>query len=686
MRFAATPLMAAEARKPYTLMVYMNGSDLEANRGCAGQGCASFNLRQMMAVGSSAAANVVVETGGTLKWHNDFVGPKETQRWYIEKHSMRRVDDGSLGLRSMADPNPLADFVAWTVSNYPAERYALVFWDHGGGTIGGFGSDQNFGVCDGGGQAGASCAPRDPADPCLAAGGRCKTGECEGGDQDGASCAPGDQPDPCRAAGGIRCGGVHPSLGLAKLDAALAAAKARTGATLELIGFDACLLGTLEFAATLKAYARYMVASEELEPGQGWDYTVALKTLEEDPQTDGKRWGTAIVDSYMTQNREEQGLTLSVTDLGQVDALLTSLGDVAASVAPAVDTQWPRLSKARDEAERFGRSPVPGGETDMVDVGDWIGKMQKRGLITVEQATPALDAVGQAVVYKRSDQFRSDAQGLSVYFPDRAKENFADSLAFYRQLGFVPAYTALIDAYATRMLNYDDAPRLVNAELRPAASGGQHFEIAVDKDDVEKVRQANAFLGERKLDNEVRMLEEDDMVSFDENSGVIGYQFDRKWPMIDNAFACLISSDQNGPIVTYDIPVRIKYRGKVQDAYLNAKYDTRSGRFGKVRTGQWVVQGDFAPVSKREFRLKPGQRIKLLLREMREGSQQPAFVESKVLKVRGKSLSLRNTAAPPGDYVIGFNVEGVSGKDTMSEVLPYAYLPPEAVTATKTRR
>src|SRR5262249_4318023 len=185
--FATSPLTAAEARTPYTLMVYMNGTDLESNGGFA-----SRNLRQMMAVGSSAAANVVVETGGTLKWHNRFVRRKKTQRWYIRRKSMRRVDDGSLGLRDMGDPNALADFIAWSVANYPADRYALVLWDHGGGTIGGFGPDQNY----------------------------------------------------------------DSKLDLTELDAALADAKARTGATLELIGFDACLLGTLEYAAKLKDYAR----------------------------------------------------------------------------------------------------------------------------------------------------------------------------------------------------------------------------------------------------------------------------------------------------------------------------------------------------------------------------------------------------------------------------------------------
>ena len=37
------------------------------------------------------------------------------------------------GERNTGDPQTLIDFVQWTKANYPAERYALIFWDHGWG-------------------------------------------------------------------------------------------------------------------------------------------------------------------------------------------------------------------------------------------------------------------------------------------------------------------------------------------------------------------------------------------------------------------------------------------------------------------------------------------------------------------------------------------------------------------------
>jgi hypothetical protein len=42
---------------------------------------------------------------------------------------------------------------------------------------------------------------------------------------------------------------------------------------LDIIGFDACLMAMYEVGSTLAPYGRYLLASELLEPGHGWDYS-----------------------------------------------------------------------------------------------------------------------------------------------------------------------------------------------------------------------------------------------------------------------------------------------------------------------------------------------------------------------------------------------------------------------------
>jgi hypothetical protein len=48
----------------------------------------------------------------------------------------------------------------------------------------------------------------------------------------------------------------------------------QTSYKLDIIGFDACLMAMYEVAAALAPYSKFLLGSELLEPGSGWDYKV----------------------------------------------------------------------------------------------------------------------------------------------------------------------------------------------------------------------------------------------------------------------------------------------------------------------------------------------------------------------------------------------------------------------------
>ena len=79
------------------------------------------------------------------------------------------------------------------------------------------------------------------------------------------------------------------------------------------IGFDACLMSSVETAAAMKPYAGYMIASQETEPGFGWHYSF-LKDIEKD--RNGAETGKRIIDAYF-ENAPDSGelMTLSCVDL-----------------------------------------------------------------------------------------------------------------------------------------------------------------------------------------------------------------------------------------------------------------------------------------------------------------------------------------------------------------------------------
>ena len=70
-------------------------------------------------------------------------------------------------------------------------------------------------------------------------------------------------------------------------------------------------MATIEVAAVIENYANYMVASEEIEPGNGWDYTAIISSLHNNPNQDGKSLGKVIADSYVLHSKEWDNYTIS---------------------------------------------------------------------------------------------------------------------------------------------------------------------------------------------------------------------------------------------------------------------------------------------------------------------------------------------------------------------------------------
>lgn len=119
-----------------TVLVYLNGSDLESQAGEA-----TSDIAEMLESGIGANANVVIETLGTSEWQDYGIASDHTQRYIVNQGKLELVDD-SLGQLDTTDPKTLADFIKWGVEKYPADRYILLFWDHGAGPVYGFGYDE----------------------------------------------------------------------------------------------------------------------------------------------------------------------------------------------------------------------------------------------------------------------------------------------------------------------------------------------------------------------------------------------------------------------------------------------------------------------------------------------------------------------------------------------------------------
>ena len=119
-----------------TVMVYMCGTDLESKNGMA-----SSDLAEMCAATLSDKVNVLIYTGGCKQWKTKGISNSVNQIYKIEDGKLNCIvkDDGAKG---MTDPKTLSSFIKWCAKKYPADRNELIFWDHGGGSVSGFGYDE----------------------------------------------------------------------------------------------------------------------------------------------------------------------------------------------------------------------------------------------------------------------------------------------------------------------------------------------------------------------------------------------------------------------------------------------------------------------------------------------------------------------------------------------------------------
>ena len=119
-----------------TVMVYMIGTDLES-----GYGAATKDINEMLYADLNDNINIVIQTGGCNKWNNTVVSNRTCQRYTVNSDGFYILQD-NLGDLSMVDPNTLSSFIRYSADNFPANRYMLILWDHGGGSVTGYGYDE----------------------------------------------------------------------------------------------------------------------------------------------------------------------------------------------------------------------------------------------------------------------------------------------------------------------------------------------------------------------------------------------------------------------------------------------------------------------------------------------------------------------------------------------------------------
>ena len=121
-----------------TVMVYLCGTDLESRSGMG-----TSDLQEMAAANLGKKINLLVYTGGCSSWRNNIISNRVNQIYQVVGGGVKCIVKDA-GTSPMTDPNNLAGYIQWCAKNYPANRYELILWDHGGGSVSGYGYDEKY--------------------------------------------------------------------------------------------------------------------------------------------------------------------------------------------------------------------------------------------------------------------------------------------------------------------------------------------------------------------------------------------------------------------------------------------------------------------------------------------------------------------------------------------------------------
>ena len=363
--------------KKWTFMVY-----LDADNNLEQEGLGDF--AEMAKVGSGDRVNIVVEMDRTPGYADDEGDWTETRRFLVKRDD---TPGGAalqnLGEKNMGDPATLTDFVKWAATNYPADYYALVIWNHGSGW--------RFMLDTAKARATRSTVTRAPGMPAPASVIKAVAFDDTDGDE-------------------LYMKEVQNALEKAQQDLTASMGKPFK---LSVVGFDACLMGMVEVAYALRNVADYVVGSEETEPGEGWPYDAILGVVAAQVTTDPKTLATTIVEKYGASYGPGSGVTQSAVDVSKLAGVVAAIDAFTGSAT----SEWDKLKTARANAQQYH---VAGYESFWgTDLWDYANRVHS-GVSSSDIKTAASNlkaAIDAFVVAEFHGSQRPGSHGTAIYFP-----------------------------------------------------------------------------------------------------------------------------------------------------------------------------------------------------------------------------------------------------------------------------
>ena len=524
---------------------------------------ATMDLYELQCVSLPENVQVIIETGGAQEWYHEDVEAGQQGRYLYDSDGLTFLE--AQPEADMGDPETLADFLSFCKENFPADHTMFLFWNHGGGSVSGAAFDEIY---------------------------------------------------------------DYDSLTLDEMYQAFGSVYelSEENPPFDIVGFDTCLMATIDTAWMLSDVSHYLVASEEMEPGCGWSYDKWVQTLGDHPGIDGAALGQIICDSYMEGCEDigmEQEATLSVVDLQKIQPLLYAydeLGKEALTLACEDSTFFAEFGRRAVQTENYGGNTPDQGYTNMVDMGHLVRNSED---LLPETAQAVLDGLEECVVYSVSGAYRSEATGLSCYY---SYNGDTDDFDAFTAISASPAFQYLYDyelygymsdeglAYVQELgYEEDTVPEITIAQDTEL----EDFPLYVDEDGnsvleigseaaatLQAVYYQLCYVSEE--DDIILLLGRDNDIYMDWDEGIFRDNFRGVWGAIDGCLCYMEIVYEGNDYNLYSVPILLngdEYNLRVVYSYTDEEYSILGARRGIDDNGM---------ADKNLVQLEPGDEITTL--------------------------------------------------------------------------
>lgn len=414
--------------KDWTIIIYMAADNDLAN-------FARKNLMQLASIGSNENVNIVVQLDTTIQRKK-----KVTLRYYVEQNKLTitNYNDPASQQMDSGSPHTLIDCVRWAIENFPAKNYMIDLWNHG------------IGIIDIERRRMLNPSELFTFNPqnCMVELDR-STSFLDFVVQSD------DEPER-----GI-CFDDSTGNFLTNQDLSFALKTITEeflgGEKLAIVSFDACLMAMLEIGNILAPYANYMVGSQEVELGTGYDYSKVVAPFAKKTMTQ-KEFATHIVSAYNdTYARITNDYTQSAVELKDLDLLEANVSTVASLLITCLKEQRDESVKKALRTSRHKLLCTHFDEPSYIDLHhlycNLLSNLNHFELYIPERERAIKDMlqkeleegkelIEQVVIANQVGKNLRKAQGLSIYFPERRihnsyrKTTFAQTNMWAQLLGY----------------------------------------------------------------------------------------------------------------------------------------------------------------------------------------------------------------------------------------------------------